>query len=264
MTTVAELISDLAAEQDDLDGVLGSLRAEQWRFSTPSPGWTIADQAGHLAYFDRSAALAITDGEAFKTQAAAMMRQASTSGMDVTLDEPRAMSAEALLEWWREGTADLITAAATLGETTRLRWYGPDMGAKSFLTARLMEAWAHGLDVCDSLGLDRKPTDRLRHIAQLGVITRRWSYLNRGREPDVTPVSVRLTAPSGGVWSWEDEGAKESISGSVEAFAQVVTQRRHVSETDLVVVGAAAAEWMDLAQAFAGGATTGPGAGTSA
>ncbi len=45
------------------------------------------------------------------------------------------------------------------------------MGSKSFLTARLMEAWAHGQDIVDAVGATREPTDRLRHIAQLGFIT---------------------------------------------------------------------------------------------
>ncbi len=46
------------------------------------------------------------------------------------------------------------------------------MGAKSFLTARLMEAWAHGSEIAEAVGATRAPTDRLRHIAQLGYITR--------------------------------------------------------------------------------------------
>ena len=68
-----------------------------------------------------------------------------------------------------------------------MEWYGPSMSAKSFLTARLMETWAHGQDVVDAAqenGVDvvRTPSDRLRHIAQLGVITRGWSYVNRGMD----------------------------------------------------------------------------------
>jgi hypothetical protein len=31
----------------------------------------------------------------------------------------------------------------------RITWYGPSMSARSFVTARLMEAWAHGQDVAD-------------------------------------------------------------------------------------------------------------------
>ncbi|MFV2040038.1 MAG: hypothetical protein ACC660_07335, partial [Acidimicrobiales bacterium] len=72
---------------------------------------------------------------------------------------------------------------------------------------------------------------------------------------DLTPVHVSLTSPSGEAWDWGDDQASESISGSAEGFVQVVTQRRNVCDTDLVVTGAAAAKWMELAQAFAGGPT---------
>ena len=47
------------------------------------------------------------------------------------------------------------------------------------------------------------------------------------------------------------------IVGSARDFCRVVTQRRHVADTDLQVTGPAAAEWMRLAQAFAG--PPGPG-----
>ncbi|MFV2040221.1 MAG: maleylpyruvate isomerase N-terminal domain-containing protein, partial [Acidimicrobiales bacterium] len=137
MTTVTDLVADLATEHADLDRILAPLPPEEWARATPSPGWTVADQIGHLAYFDRAAALAITDGDAFKEQAAALVRQATTAGFDVTLDEARSLSARQLFAWWREGRAGLIEAAGALDEVTRLPWYGPDMGAKSFLTARL-------------------------------------------------------------------------------------------------------------------------------
>ena len=64
----------------------------------------------------------------------------------------------------------------------RVPWFGPPMGALSFVSARLMETWAHGQDVCDALGVERVPTDRLRHIAHLGVRARPFSYVVRGRD----------------------------------------------------------------------------------
>ncbi len=74
------------------------------------------------------------------------------------------------------------------------------MGAKSFLTARLMEVWAHGQDIVDTISTnggdaDREPTDRLRHIAQLGFITRGWTYINRGLDVpvDARPCRADLT-----------------------------------------------------------------------
>jgi uncharacterized protein (TIGR03084 family) len=138
------------------------------------------------------------------------------------------------------------------------------MSKRSFLTARLMEAWAHGQDVVEAAGAERPPTDRLRHVAQLGVITRGWSYKNRGLEPPDGQVRVELAAPSGDVWTWGDADGSitgdDLVSGPAEDFCLVVTQRRHVDDTRLAVRGPLAREWMECAQAFAGPATTGPAA----
>jgi uncharacterized protein (TIGR03084 family) len=131
------------------------------------------------------------------------------------------------------------------------------MSAKSFLTARLMEVWAHGQDVCDAVGATRPPTSRLRHIAQLGVITRGWSYAVRGEQAPDGPVHVALVAPDGDRWEW-GEASGDRISGPAEDFCLVVTQRRHPEDTALEITGDAARDWMSKAQAFAGGPTTGP------
>jgi hypothetical protein len=45
------------------------------------------------------------------------------------------------------------------------------------------------------------------------------------------------------------------VAGSAEDFCLVVTQRRHLGDVGLRVTGAAAAGWMQRAQAFAGGPT---------
>ena len=153
---------------------------------------------------------------------------------------------------------ELEAAGRTLTNETRVEWYGPSMGSKSFLTARLMEVWAHGQDICDTVGATRTPTDRLRHIAQLGVITRGWSYIVRGELAPEGEVRVELTAPSGDQWAWGPEDAPAGVTGPAEDFCLVVTQRRHVDDTDLTVTGETAHDWMTKAQAFAGGATAGP------
>jgi uncharacterized protein (TIGR03084 family) len=133
------------------------------------------------------------------------------------------------------------------------------MGAKSFLTARLMECWAHGQDIVDTVGAHRPASDRLRHIARLGYLTRGWSYRNRRLEPPEGDVAVVLIAPSGETWTFGDDGGDGNrIEGSAEDFCLVVTQRRNVADTALVVRGERAADWMRVAQAFAGPATDGP------
>ncbi len=101
------------------------------------------------------------------------------------------------------------------------------------------------------------PTDRLRHIADLGVRTRGWSYLLRGLPENDTPVRVELDGPNGDRWSWGDDDATDKIEGPVEDFCLVVTQRTRVSSTGLVCTGEAAREWMVIAQAYAGAPGTG-------
>lgn len=258
MTTVAELVDDLAAEHDALDAVVSPLSDEEWTAPTPSPGWSVHDQIGHLTYFDGTAVLAITDEAAFKASMNDLFAKAAEpDGLDgATLH--RHLSPAELLDAWRTNRRRLVEAAANLAEDARLPWYGPSMSAKSFLTARLMECWAHGQDVVDAVDAERAPADRLRHIAQLGFITRGWSYKNRKLEVPDTPVRVELTAPSGGTWNFGPDDAEEVVRGSAEDFCLVVTQRRHVDDTALVCVGPAARDWMEKAQAFAGGATDGP------
>ncbi len=261
---VAEVLAHLIEEQADLDTLVAPLDEDAWKTPTPSPGWTIADQIAHLTYFDATAALAIRDEDAFRDHRATLQSlMAEPERFDSETMAPlRSLTAEGLLGEWRSNRAALALVANSLSDDSRIEWYGPSMGARSFLTARLMEAWAHGQDIADTIGATRKPTDRLRHIAQLGVITRGWSYVNRGMEVPSLPVSVVLDAPSGDVWQWQHDDATASVRGSAVDFCLVVTQRRHVDDTSLVTEGDLAREWMVLAQAFAGGATDGPAAGT--
>lgn len=270
------MVGDLVAEQRALDAVVAPLAPDQWLLPTPSPRWTIADQIGHVTYFDRTAVLAIVDPDAFaEHKTGAFQRYGDPlDGDELTLGEFRMLAPAQQLAAWRAGRDALAAAAGGLADDARVDWYGPSMSAKSFLTARLMEVWAHGQDIVDTVATAtgapaaqlRPDTDRLRHVAQLGVITRGWSYAVRGEPPPDTPVRVTLTAPSGATWEWgpPDDAPTDSISGPAGDFCRVVTQRRHVDDTDLVVTGPAAREWLHKAQAFAGAPSDGPPPRTAA
>ena len=261
MPTAADIARDLRDEQDSLDVIVATLSDERWALATPSPSWTIADHIGHLRYFDGAAAMAITDVGTFLPHRDSFMNEAISSPTvadELTLSGTRAMSPAQLLDHWREGRRLLQGAAATLADDTRIEWYGPSMGSKSFLTARLMEAWAHGQDIVDTIGVERESTDRLRHIAQLGVITRGWSYLNRGLTPPEGEVRVVLAAPSGAEWVWGDSEVADRVEGAADEFCLVVTQRRNIADTELIIEGDLARDWLGRAQAFAGPATNGP------
>jgi len=162
------------------------------------------------------------------------------------------LSVAELLKWWRQARRAVLDALKPLGRKTRLKWYGPPMSALSFATARIMETWAHGQDVADVLGIERVPTDRLRHIAHLGVVTFGWSNTVRQMKVPDVPVRVKITGPSGALWTWGPETANDIVRGPAVDFSLVVVQRRNLADTRLVVEGATARQWMSIAQAYAG------------
>ena len=263
MTTLLELLVDLDAEYDALRAVVGGLAdgAPEWDLVTPAEGWAVRDQISHLAYFDDAGRMAMVDPDAFARSVDEVL--ASTGDpMEVHLSRGRSMGGNALLEWWGTAHRAMVEVFAAADPASRVPWYGPSMGALSFISARLMETWAHGQDVCDALGADREPTARLRHIAHLGVRARPFSYMVRGKEVPAGRIDVVLTGPDGDEWRWEI-GEEQvdvpvaTVSGSALDFCLVVAQRRNLADTGLVVAGVLAEDWMAIAQAFAG--PPGPG-----
>lgn len=160
------------------------------------------------------------------------------------------------MAWLTDAETSMVAELSNRNPDDRLPWYGPPMRASSFVIARLMETWAHGQDIADALGVRREPTDRLFAVAELGIRTFSFSFRNRGLDVPDERVRVALRGPTGTVRVWNDE-SDDSVTGPLEDFCLVVTQRRHLDDTHLVLEGALAEEWMSIAQAFAG--PPGPG-----
>ncbi|MGE0543886.1 MAG: TIGR03084 family metal-binding protein [Dehalococcoidia bacterium] len=249
--SLAELLSDLTDEQAALATVLRDLPADAWDRPTHAPGWMVRDQVAHLASTDESATRAIVEPEAFLAAKSQRVGDGEDLGPSF-LERGRAMSPSELLAWWQTAAHNLIVAAERVDPAARLPWFGPAMSPASFLTARLMETWSHGLDVVDVTGAERPDADRLRHVARLGVMTRPFSYRIRGLELPPDPVWVELMAPSGERWTFGEPGGSNRVRGTATDFCRVVTQRRHPADTDLIVDGDVAREWLLIAQAFAG------------
>ncbi|AKJ12452.1 wyosine base formation domain-containing protein [Streptomyces incarnatus] len=251
MADPTPVIDDLRAESDELDRLVAELSPQQWRLATPAPGWTLAHQIAHLAWTDRSALLAVTDADAFHALVEKALA-APDSFVDEGAEDGARLPPGELLRTWRTGRDALDRALRTAPPGARFPWYGPPMSAASMATARLMETWAHGLDIADALGVVRPPTDRLRHVARLGVRTRDFAHTVHGLTPPVEEFRVELTAADGEVWAYGPEGAPQRVTGPALDFCLLVTQRAHRSDLALTAVGPDADRWLDIAQAFAG------------
>ena len=162
-----------------------------------------------------------------------------------------------MLADWRRTRSRLHDELLAVADGRKLPWFGPPMSAASMATARLMETWAHGLDVADALGVERAATARLRSIAHIGVRTRDFAFTVHGLAVPTDVFHVELRAPDGSTWSWGPADAAQRVTGSAEDFCMLVTQRRPPAELDVTAVGEDAATWLTIAQAFAG--PPGPG-----
>jgi uncharacterized protein (TIGR03084 family) len=250
MTDVlTQVLDDLAAEGDRLEQLLGGLDDDGWRTPTPAPGWDVATQVAHLAWTDEVALKAATDKEAW--DAVVLGAIADPEGY-VDAQAYEVARDPDLLDRWRRARADLRAALVAMPQGQKMPWFGPPMSATSMATARLMETWAHSLDVHEALGAGVEDTDRIRHVAHLGVRTRNFAFSVHGLEPPAEEFRVDLVAPSGDVWSWGPEDATQTLTGSAGDFCRLVTQRVHRADTDLVASGADVDRWLDIAQAFAG------------
>ncbi|MFJ8083493.1 TIGR03084 family metal-binding protein [Streptomyces sp. NPDC096205] len=251
MADPTPVFDDLRAESDELDRAVAELAPERWRLPTPAPRWTIAHQIAHLAWTDHSALLAVTDAEAFQGLVEQALK-APESFVDEGADAGAALPPAELLERWRRGREALDAALRAAPHGARFPWYGPPMSAASMATGRLMETWAHGQDVADALGVVREPTDRLRHVARIGVRARDFAFHARGIAPPEGEFRVELLAPSGALWTYGPEDAPQRVTGPALDFCLLVTQRAHRDDLALTAVGEDADRWLGIAQAFAG------------
>jgi uncharacterized protein (TIGR03084 family) len=263
MAAAGPMVDDLRDESDALDELVAELPAEAWARATPAEGWTIAHQIAHLLWTDRVALTAVTDEAGF----AAVLEEAAkdpTGFVDTGAEELAAAAPAKLLTDWRQTRARLHDELLAVPDGRKLPWFGPPMSAASMATARLMETWAHGLDVADTLGVKRPATARLRSIAHIGVRTRDYAFAINGLAAPADAFRVELRAPEwtpglrgDSTWTWGPEDAVQRVTGSAEHFCMLVTQRRPRTALDVTAEGDDAQHWLTIAQAFAG--PPGPG-----
>lgn len=258
MTEVLDgVLADLAAESEQLEQWVAQLDEAGWRTPTPAEGWDVATSIAHLAWTDEVAVLAaksLTGPEGKQAWDDLVMQalQDPTGIVDARALEGGKAAPADLLQRWRAARPELAMALRAVEPGQKMPWFGPPMSPTSMATARFMETWAHALDVADALGLSPTPTDRIKHVAHIGVRTRNFAFANNGLEAPAEEFGIELTSPSGEQWVWGPQDAAQTVSGPAYDFCLLVTQRRHRDDLALTATGADADKWLDIAQAFAG------------
>ena len=255
-----EQADDFLAESDALAALLERMKPEDWEKPTQFKGWTPNDVVVHLHYWNKAADLSSTDEDAFLAQLNDIVPKLQGGLRPLENAAVPERGAE-LMALWRSYYQDMAARWRGYDPKRRLKWAGPDMSARSSISARQMETWAHAHEVFDLMGVTREETDRISNVVRIGINTFGWSHVVNKLEVPASMPLVTLTAPSGAVWTFGEEGSENRIEGPAVAFAQVVTQTRSIDDVDLKVEGPVAAQWMRIAQCFAGPPETPPAKG---
>ena len=248
MTDVAALVGDLEQEQRELAAVVDALDAGDWLAPTPAWGWDVRDTIAHLADTDEMAIDTAQGGPYAINDLAAR----AASGADVTFHgvlRGRRLAGREVGAWWERTSRAERTMLRELPPDARVPW-GIGMRTPSFVTARLMETWAHGLDVRTALGVPAVDTDRLAHVAWLATRALPYAYSVAGIPPPDAPLRVELSLPSGAPWRFGPEAAADRITGSAGDYCRVFVHRRRPADTNLVIEGDAARAAIAVARAF--------------
>jgi uncharacterized protein (TIGR03084 family) len=235
-----DLVEDLAAEQDALVAVLEQIEPDDWFRPTPAWSWDVRDTVAHLADTDELAVDTCIDGP----RALAKVAATCASSEDLTLLgvlQGRRRPGPEVLAWWSRAQIAERDVLAALDPQMRVPW-GLGMRPPSFVTARLMETWAHSLDVHAALGLEPADTDRLRHIAWIGVKALPYACSVAGVTPPDGPLRVELTLPSGARWTFGPDDAPDRIAGPASEFCRVFVQRIPASAAPGLVASGDGAE----------------------
>ena len=246
--------SDFLKDSRSLYDLMFEKDIGDFKKSTQFKNWTVSDVFGHLYVFNIAAIRTLQSSSDFdefynpistRLLQGQNLLQAQGDLLD-GCDELR------IFEIWWASCQEVYEKYSKVDAKLRVKWAGPEMSARSSITARQMETWAHGHEVFDCFGVIRKEKDHIKNIVHLGVATFGWTFANRNLPiPSQIPY-ISLILPSGDLMIYNEADNSNFVKGCAVEFCQVVTQTRNIMDTKLKVNGETAQVWMNLAQCFAG------------
>lgn len=254
--TQRNAIADLTAETAAIDELVVGLAEADWQRQTPAPKWTVADQLAHLTFIFRLAGTAAADPQRFASLTAEVGKNFDEA-VNNALRDYQGDPPEVLVSRWRSERDAAIKALAAVPDDELVPWLVRPLPPAVLACAGLMEVFAHGQDIADTVGVTLERTDRLWHLAWFATLTWDFGYQARGLTPPDTQFRYELVAPSGELWTFGPDDAQQRITGPAVDFCLVVTRRRHRADSALQATGPDADHWLDIAQAYRGPAGEG-------
>ena len=253
---MAVALADLASLHAALGALVRGLTAAQWEAGTPARGWSVRDQVAHLADTDEVARDTVAGGPRGFREAVSGFPDAE-SFTEAGCVRGRGMSVGELARWSAWAAADCHAAltataaaervaaiAASTGvgtanaagelaassggqarDGTRVTW-GLGMSVLDFVRARIMEHWAHGLDIRAAIGAADTAVPVLPHVARLGAATVPYALASAGiRRPAGHTLRFVLEAEEGSALELGEQYASDVVTGPLAAWCRVAVRR---------------------------------------
>ena len=244
--------SDFLEESKSLLNLLEGLDESEFEKKTLFKQWTINDILVHLHFWNMNVDSSVNKPDQFDKMMEQFFSAIQTGKLRPYENSIVPERGHELLKFWYALSKKLAKDFTSIDPKLRVKWAGPTMSARTCISARQMEVWAHGQAVFDLLGKDRPESDRIRNVVVLGINAFGWSHQVHGLEvPEKMPF-LKLKSPSSEVWEFGECQNTNMIEGDAVEFSQIVAQTRNIADTSLKVTGNIAKTWMANAQCFAG------------
>ena len=224
---VREILSDLVAEEQSLDQFLQRINPRDWKRTKVWHGWTVQEVVSHLASTEEYAFDALSAGGGRLKELATFGSMDALNAAGIKPGD--GMRPQDVIERWRGARAKDVEELSRLEAADRVPWFHGDMSARSFATARLMESWAHGLDLYEAVDAEVEDTPRIRHIAWLAWRSLPHVFREAG-EDYPTEVRVELMAPGYAKWVFGPEDSDNVIKGQAGEWCRVAVGRLNLED----------------------------------
>ena len=222
------ILAALGDEHAELASLLTGLEAPAWDLPSRCEGWTVSDVVLHLAQTDELAVASISGRFGERVQALAGGDEPGSSvddGAARLVARERGQPPDAVYLRWLTGTEELRKAIGGADLHQRVTWVAGPVSVQTLATTRLAETWIHSGDIAAAVGIELRPTNRLRHIARLAWRTLPYAFSSAGQAL-TGPVAFRLASPGGDVWEFvPDEPALTTITGPAADLCSVAGRR---------------------------------------
>ncbi|MGD9794815.1 MAG: maleylpyruvate isomerase family mycothiol-dependent enzyme [Acidimicrobiia bacterium] len=212
-----EVITLLGRQWELLTDLVGPLSEEQWRTATECPGWSVADNIGHIIGTESTLSGEPTPDASAEVTTAPHVKNPIGAMNEAWVESLRSLPKADVIDRFRSITRRRLATLEQMSESDLDR-VGPspigNVAYREFMDVRLMDCWVHEQDIRRALSMPGHHSGRIaeraidRFVGAMGFIAAR-----RASASDGDVVAFDLTGDGGRRFTVVVEGRRARASG---------------------------------------------------